>query len=65
MQGKPQKQFASYEEEVEYKKLYKAFGNDNKNKDLRRGVQGEIEGNQDKQLSTGMSTNMNPGFRLE
>ena len=36
-----------------FKKLYKEFGNNNKNKDVRKQLQGRIEGSTDGKMSTG------------
>ena len=52
-------------EQMTYKKLYKEFGNNNKNKDVRKQLQGRIEGSTDGKMSTGFQLNVNPGYQLD
>uniref|UniRef100_A0A7S3IJ96 Uncharacterized protein n=1 Tax=Strombidium inclinatum TaxID=197538 RepID=A0A7S3IJ96_9SPIT len=49
----------------QYKKLYKHLGNDNRNKDVRKQLQGEIDMYTDNQLSTNLHVNHIPGYSMD
>ena len=51
--------------EGEYRKLYKAFGRDNKNKDVRKQLQDEVDLYTDNQLSTNLNVNALPGYSMD
>merc|ERR1719464_274876 len=51
--------------EPTYKKLYKEFGNNNKNKDMRKHMQERVNGNTDSKMSTGFQLNLNPGYQMD
>ena len=48
----------------EYTKLYKQLGSQNRNKDVRRQLQEEVDMYTDNQLSTNMQSNLTPGYTL-
>ncbi len=50
----------SYQDEVEYKKLYKQLGAQNKNKDVRTEVKGKLDEKPENHLSPGMWMGINP-----
>ena len=52
-------------EQPSYTKLYKEFGNNNKNKDMRKHLQNRIENSTDGKMSTGFQLNINPGYQLD
>ncbi len=49
----------------DYNKLYKHLGNDNRNKDVRRQLQEEVDMYTDNQLSTNLAMNMTPGYTMD
>ena len=49
----------------QYNKLYKHLGNDNRNKDVRRQLQEEVDMYTDNQLSTNLAMNMTPGYTMD
>ena len=55
-----------YEEELggTYKKIHKTLGTNNKNKDIRLQVKGDLEDSLANQLTTGMNLTINPRFQL-
>ena len=50
---------------TDYNKLYKKLGTDNRNKDVRRQLQDEVDMYTDNQLSTNMNQNMMPGYTMD
>ena len=52
-------------EQQTYTKLYKEFGNNNKNKDVRKQMQDRINCSTDNKMSTGFQLNVNPGYQLD
>lgn len=48
-----------------YSKLYKEFGNNNKNKDVRKMMQERINENPDGKMSLGFQLNINPGYQMD
>ena len=49
----------------EYTKLYKHLGTNNRNKDVRKQLQDEVDMYTDNQLSTNMANNMTPGYTMD
>ena len=49
----------------EFKKLYKQLGTNNKNKDVRRQFQDEVNMYTDNQLSTNMNGNVTSGYTMD
>ena len=49
----------------EYTKLYKKLGTDNRNKDVRRQLQEEVDMYTDNQLSVNMNQNSTPGYTMD
>ena len=49
----------------EYTKLYKKLGSDNRNKDVRRQLQEEIDMYTDNQLSTSLNQNFAAGYSMD
>ena len=52
-------------EASEYTKLYKKLGPENKNKDIRRQLQEEVNMYTDNQLSTSLHQNHIPGYTMD
>ena len=48
-----------------YTKLYKEFGNNNKNKDIRKQMQDRVDSSSDNKMSTGFQLNVNPGYQMD
>ena len=48
-----------------YTKLYKEFGNNNKNKDIRKQMQDRVDSSTDNKMSTGFQLNVNPGYQMD
>ena len=60
-----QKNEGTSKERGEFTKLYKALGSDNRNKDVRRQLQGEVNMYTDNQLSVSLNTNHFPGYTMD
>ena len=52
-------------EPKEYGKLYKNLAVDNRNKDVRKQLQEEVDMYTDNQLSTSLNTNHFPGYSMD
>ena len=48
-----------------YSKLYKEFGNNNKNKDVRKIMQDQVNESTDRKMSTGFQLNFNAGYQMD
>lgn len=49
----------------EYTKLYKHLGTNNRNKDVRRQLQEEVDMYTDNQMSTSLNQNLLPGYTMD
>ena len=60
-----EKKSGTAKEKTGYTKLYKHLGTDNRNKDVRRQLQEEVNMYTDNQLSTNLHQNHVPGYTMD